>query len=148
MRQNFLTSKQIRTYNPTNAMSSLTTTPISQASATQRAGRAGRTAPGVCYRLYTQRAYEAHAQTTLAERVTTNNISLHVVEDLSDYIAKYSASTLSIDVRAFYDENGELRNGDIAKDIANGVVDVAEDPEVEAFIHPRKLRKLQRVGEC
>ena len=32
----------------------LKTKPISQASATQRAGRAGRTAPGACYRLYTE----------------------------------------------------------------------------------------------
>lgn len=31
--------------------------PISQGSAAQRAGRAGRTAPGSCYRLYTQREY-------------------------------------------------------------------------------------------
>ena len=32
-------------------------TPISQAAAKQRAGRAGRTGPGKCYRLYTERAY-------------------------------------------------------------------------------------------
>ncbi|KAF8525705.1 P-loop containing nucleoside triphosphate hydrolase protein [Gautieria morchelliformis] len=43
---------KIRTYNPTSALSSLTIVPISRASATQRAGRAGRTAPGTCYRLY------------------------------------------------------------------------------------------------
>ncbi|KAJ8475122.1 hypothetical protein ONZ51_g6754 [Trametes cubensis] len=63
---------KIRTYNPTNAMSSLTTTPISQASATQRAGRAGRTAPGVCYRLYTQRAYEALQPITPPEITRTD----------------------------------------------------------------------------
>ena len=67
-----MTCIQIRTYNPTNAMSSLTTTPISQASATQRAGRAGRTAPGVCYRLYTQRAYEALQPTTPPEITRTD----------------------------------------------------------------------------
>ena len=37
----------------------LLTVPISQASATQRAGRAGRVAPGVCFRLWTQ---DAHRQ--------------------------------------------------------------------------------------
>jgi ATP-dependent RNA helicase DHX8/PRP22 len=31
--------------------------PISQAQANQRAGRAGRTGPGKCYRLYTEAAY-------------------------------------------------------------------------------------------
>lgn len=35
-------------------MDSLEIAPISQASATQRAGRAGRTGPGKCYRLYTE----------------------------------------------------------------------------------------------
>lgn len=35
-------------------MDSLDIAPISQASATQRAGRAGRTGPGKCYRLYTE----------------------------------------------------------------------------------------------
>jgi len=43
---------KIRTYNPTSGLSSLATVPISQASATQRAGRAGRTSSGICYRLY------------------------------------------------------------------------------------------------
>ena len=36
-----------------SGMASLVTVPVSQASADQRRGRAGRTAPGVCYRLWT-----------------------------------------------------------------------------------------------
>ena len=36
---------------------SLLVAPISQASAKQRAGRAGRTAPGKCFRLYTEKSY-------------------------------------------------------------------------------------------
>jgi pre-mRNA-splicing factor ATP-dependent RNA helicase DHX15/PRP43 len=32
--------------------------PISKASAKQRAGRAGRTRPGKCFRLYTEKSYE------------------------------------------------------------------------------------------
>ena len=39
-------------------MDSLVVAPISQASARQRAGRAGRTGPGKCYRLYTEAAYK------------------------------------------------------------------------------------------
>ncbi|KAI0371843.1 pre-mRNA splicing factor [Pilatotrama ljubarskyi] len=65
-------SFSIRTYNPSTAMSSLTTTPISQASATQRAGRAGRTAPGICYRLYTERAFEQLRPTTPPEITRTD----------------------------------------------------------------------------
>jgi hypothetical protein len=38
-------------------MDSLQIFPVSQANANQRAGRAGRTGPGQCYRLYTERQY-------------------------------------------------------------------------------------------
>jgi ATP-dependent RNA helicase DHX8/PRP22 len=44
-------------YDPALGMDSLVVTPISQAEARQRAGRAGRTGPGQCYRLYTEAAY-------------------------------------------------------------------------------------------
>ena len=45
-------------FNAKLGMDSLVITPISQASARQRAGRAGRTGPGKCYRLYTELAYK------------------------------------------------------------------------------------------
>nr|POE84241.1 putative pre-mrna-splicing factor atp-dependent rna helicase deah5 [Quercus suber] len=44
-------------YNPKQGFDALVITPISQALAKQRAGRAGRTRPGKCYRLYTESAY-------------------------------------------------------------------------------------------
>lgn len=44
-----------KAYNPRTGMDSLIVVPISQASAKQRMGRAGRTGPGKCYRLYTKK---------------------------------------------------------------------------------------------
>lgn len=44
-------------YNPRTGMDSLIVTPVSKASANQRAGRAGRVAPGKCFRLYTLWSY-------------------------------------------------------------------------------------------
>ena len=41
-----------RGFNPKTGIDSLLPTPISKAAARQRAGRAGREAPGSCYRLY------------------------------------------------------------------------------------------------
>ena len=41
-------------YNPRTGMESLIVTPVAKASANQRAGRAGRVAPGKCFRLYTK----------------------------------------------------------------------------------------------
>lgn len=49
---------------PITRMSSLRTIPCSQSSVKQRTGRAGRTRPGVCYRLYTKEAYEAMEHST------------------------------------------------------------------------------------
>lgn len=46
-------------YNPRTGFSPLLTVPVSKAAATQRAGRAGRVAPGVAYRLWTL-ADDAH----------------------------------------------------------------------------------------
>ncbi|TPX31549.1 hypothetical protein SmJEL517_g05164 [Synchytrium microbalum] len=48
----------IRAYNPKTGMESLIVVPTSQASAQQRAGRAGRTRPGKAYRLYTEEAFD------------------------------------------------------------------------------------------
>ena len=49
-------SKQ-NVYDPRTRISSLLVTPISKASARQRAGRAGRTREGKCFRLYTEETF-------------------------------------------------------------------------------------------
>lgn len=46
--------------------------PISQASAAQRTGRAGRTAPGVCIRLYSEQDFETRPRYTDPEILRTN----------------------------------------------------------------------------
>jgi len=48
---------KIKVYNPKIGMDALQVGPESQANANQRAGRAGRTGPGFCYRLFTERQY-------------------------------------------------------------------------------------------
>lgn len=48
---------KLRAYNPKTGIETLTATPLSKAAAAQRAGRAGRTRPGKCFRLYTEEAY-------------------------------------------------------------------------------------------
>lgn len=46
-------------YDPSSGMNRLVTLNISKASAEQRKGRAGRTGPGVCYRLYSRHAFQS-----------------------------------------------------------------------------------------
>ena len=48
---------KMKVYNPKMGMDALQVFPASRAAADQRAGRAGRTGPGTCYRLYTESAY-------------------------------------------------------------------------------------------
>ena len=48
---------KLKVYNPKIGMDALQITPISQANANQRSGRAGRTGPGVWYRMYTDNIF-------------------------------------------------------------------------------------------
>jgi len=48
---------KMKVYNSRMGMDALQVFPVSRAAADQRAGRAGRTGPGTCYRLYTESAY-------------------------------------------------------------------------------------------
>eukprot|EP00835_Amoeboradix_gromovi_P006822 NODE_902_length_3237_cov_0.930848.p1 type:complete len:716 gc:universal NODE_902_length_3237_cov_0.930848:3036-889(-) len=61
-----------KAFNPRTRMQSLQVTPISQASANQRAGRAGRTRPGKCFRLYTSDAYNDLQPQTYPEMMRSN----------------------------------------------------------------------------
>lgn len=59
-------------YNPMTFTSSLVEKGISQASANQRKGRAGRTQPGSCYRLYDREGFDARPAYTLEEIYRTD----------------------------------------------------------------------------
>ena len=58
---------RVAAHSPWSGMSRLETKKIAQASATQRAGRAGRLRPGVCVRLYTKPDLDARPQHDLPE---------------------------------------------------------------------------------
>lgn len=49
---------KVKVYNPRIGMDALQIAPVSQAGANQRAGRAGRTGPGIAYRMYTETAFK------------------------------------------------------------------------------------------
>jgi ATP-dependent RNA helicase DHX8/PRP22 len=72
-------SKQ-KAFNPKLGMDSLVVTPISQASARQRAGRAGRTGPGKCYRLYTEHAFKTEMLPTNIPEIQRTNLGNVVLQ--------------------------------------------------------------------
>ncbi|XP_060501949.1 ATP-dependent RNA helicase DHX8 [Panthera onca] len=68
-----------KVYNSKTGIDQLVVTPISQAQAKQRAGRAGRTGPGKCYRLYTERAYRDEMLTTNVPEIQRTNLASTVL---------------------------------------------------------------------
>jgi len=72
-------SKQ-KVYNPRIRVESLLVSPISKASAQQRAGRAGRTQPGKCFRLYTQDAYKTELIEQSYPEIMRSNLSNTILE--------------------------------------------------------------------
>ena len=72
-------SKQ-KIYNPRIRVESLLVSPISKASAQQRAGRAGRTRPGKCYRLYTEATFKKDLIETTYPEILRSNLSSTVLE--------------------------------------------------------------------
>eukprot|EP00172_Hildenbrandia_rubra_P001067 Plantae.Rhodophyta-Hildenbrandia_rubra.ctg1640.p1 GENE.Plantae.Rhodophyta-Hildenbrandia_rubra.ctg1640~~Plantae.Rhodophyta-Hildenbrandia_rubra.ctg1640.p1 ORF type:complete len:897 (+),score=164.42 Plantae.Rhodophyta-Hildenbrandia_rubra.ctg1640:444-3134(+) len=69
---------KLKTYNPRVGMDALLLCPVSQASADQRAGRAGRTGPGKCYRLFTAGAYAHEMLETNVPEIQRTNLG-HVI---------------------------------------------------------------------
>uniref|UniRef100_A0A671XT97 RNA helicase n=1 Tax=Sparus aurata TaxID=8175 RepID=A0A671XT97_SPAAU len=66
---------KLKVFNPRIGMDALQVYPISQANANQRSGRAGRTGPGQCYRLYTQSAYKNEMLTTTIPEIQRTNLA-------------------------------------------------------------------------
>ncbi|KAI9811431.1 MAG: hypothetical protein M1827_005414 [Pycnora praestabilis] len=67
---------KLRAFNPITGIETLTATPVSKASATQRAGRAGRTKPGKCFRMYPESAYNALPEASVPEIQRSNLASV------------------------------------------------------------------------
>lgn len=66
---------KINAYDPKLGMDSLVISPISQAQANQRSGRAGRTGPGKCYRLYTEQAFQTEMLPNTIPEIQRQNLS-------------------------------------------------------------------------
>lgn len=74
---------------PSTGLPRLELTPVSRASADQRAGRAGRTAPGVCWRLWTEPSHKSRpaAETPEALRsdLAATHLQLRALGERSDF---------------------------------------------------------------
>jgi pre-mRNA-splicing factor ATP-dependent RNA helicase DHX38/PRP16 len=83
---------KLKVYNPRMGMDTLQITPISQANASQRAGRAGRTGPGKAFHLFTEAAFKDEMYIQTIPEIQRTNLSNTVlllkslgVKDLLDF---------------------------------------------------------------
>ncbi|KAI0259164.1 P-loop containing nucleoside triphosphate hydrolase protein [Gloeopeniophorella convolvens] len=114
-------SKQ-KVYNPRIRVESLLVSPISKASAQQRAGRAGRTRPGKCFRLYTEKDFMKELEEQTHPEILRSNLANTILELMKvgikdlvrfDYVDAPAPETLMralelLNHLAAIDDEGEL----------------------------------------
>eukprot|EP00658_Telonema_sp_P-2_P016356 TRINITY_DN16347_c0_g1_i1.p1 TRINITY_DN16347_c0_g1~~TRINITY_DN16347_c0_g1_i1.p1 ORF type:complete len:571 (+),score=173.04 TRINITY_DN16347_c0_g1_i1:199-1911(+) len=66
---------KLKVYNPKMGMDSLQIFPVSKAGSNQRKGRAGRTGPGRCFRMYTENAYFNELLDATVPEIQRTNLS-------------------------------------------------------------------------
>lgn len=124
-------------YDSKTGVESLTVLPISKASAAQRAGRAGRTAPGKCYRLYTEKNFDEMRKSTIPE-IQRSNLSQTVlllkgmhVNDLEKFTfidAPPKEALLASEMELY--RLGALNEKGIISSIGSRMVNIPLDPNL------------------
>jgi len=146
-------SKQ-KSYNPRTGMESLVVTPVARSSARQRAGRAGRVAPGSCFRMYTAHAF-AHEleENTVPEIQRTNlgNVVLMLkslgINDLIhfDFMDPPPAETLIRALEQLYALGALNDRGELTK-LGRRMAELPLDPQLsKTLIHAEKYGVTSEV---
>jgi HrpA-like RNA helicase len=102
---------KVSVYDAKQGIDSLKVTPISQAQARQRAGRAGRTQGGICYRLYTEESFKTEMTPTTVPELQRCDLSSVIlllkalgINDLLgfDFIDPPASSSMILALRQLY----------------------------------------------
>ena len=131
-----------KVYNPRIRVESLLVSPVSKASAQQRSGRAGRTRPGKCFRLYTEQAFKTSLEAQTHPEILRSNLAAVVlqlkrlgVEDLVhfDFLDPPAPETLMralelLNYLGALDDEGELTP------LGRQMSDFPLDPQLAAVI--------------
>ncbi len=120
-------------YNPRTGMESLGVVPISRVQAAQRAGRAGRTRPGMCYRLYTKKRYEMDMPSATLPEIQRTSL-LNAVLYLKSLSQKTTFSLESRKESVDHKNNNLLLNIDVLR------FDFLDPPEKDSLVDA--LRQL------
>ena len=133
---------KMTSYNPRTGMESLIVTPVSRAMAQQRAGRAGRVAPGTCFRMYTRWAFDNELDEATVPEIQRTNLGSVVlllkslgVDDLLhfDFMDPPPAETLIRALEHLY-ALGALNNlGELTK-LGRRMAEIPADPPLAKML--------------
>ncbi|EAL72003.1 DEAD/DEAH box helicase [Dictyostelium discoideum AX4] len=115
---------KIKSYDSESGLESLVIVPTSKSSANQRAGRAGRSRAGKCYRLYTELTYEKLLPDQTIPEIQRSNLTNTILQLKAlgidnilnfDFISQPPSSSLIRGLEVLYglgalDDNGKLTN--------------------------------------
>lgn len=134
-------------YNPKTGVDSLVTVHISRVQAIQRAGRAGRTSAGTCYRLYTSSTYQNLRPTTEPEIKRTSMMqavlylkSLPVTMNIFefDFIDRPDAAAVEESLRQLYIIGAIDKDGSIS-DVGHEMAHLPLDPLLSRSVVEAKI---------
>ncbi|KAJ1609510.1 putative pre-mRNA splicing factor ATP-dependent RNA helicase [Cryptosporidium canis] len=129
-------------FNSKTGMDSLTVAPISQASAKQRSGRAGRTGPGKCYRLYTEASFNTEMLPTTVPEIQRTNLANTVlllkalgVNDLLnfDFMDPPPTTTLFIALETLF-ELGALDEEGLLTRLGRKMAELPMEPKLSKMV--------------
>lgn len=141
-------------FSSVTGMQSLTVVPCSRASADQRAGRAGRTGPGKCFRLYTKWSYMNEMPANPTPEILRANLSGVVLQMTSlgitdlvhfDFLDPPSAESLIKALEQLYSLGALNENGELTS-IGQKMADLPCDPMLaRSLITSGQLHCCQEV---
>lgn len=133
---------KLKVYNPKIGMDALQIFPISQAAANQRAGRAGRTGPGTCFRLYTESAFRYEFFPNNVPEIQRTNLSNVVlllkslgIKDLLtfDFLDPPPTDTLLASLHQLWILGGLSTQGELT-DLGKKMVEFPLDPPLSKML--------------
>lgn len=141
-------------YSPRTFTSSLNETQVSKASSNQRRGRAGRTQPGTCYRLYSRKDFESRSEYTTEEiyRTDLSEVVLRMSElgitdfDTFDFISAPQKEDIKGAV-ATLNQMGALNSDNTLSSIGKLMVEFPLEPRVSRILVESIMRYPEVLEE-
>ncbi|KAF8945269.1 DEAH-box ATP-dependent RNA helicase prp22 [Haplosporangium gracile] len=141
-------------YDPTTGMDALLVVPISQAAATQRSGRAGRTRAGICFRLYSRESYETEMEKETVPEILRTGLTGTVLSlkrlgilnvNSFEFLDRPGQEELQAALRELYLVGGIDRFGQMTE-VGHGMVAYPVNPLLaRALVEAEKIGCLDKV---